>query len=53
MTTVDVDRAVVRLLRRLDKIMACSSGMGNFPQIEKKVTALRGALAEYAPKKVA
>ena len=45
MTTVDVNKAVLRLLRRLDKIMACSSGMPNFQQVQERVEKIRAALA--------
>lgn len=44
MTTTDVDRAINRLSKRLDTIMACTSGMPNFEAVAAKVTVYRAAL---------
>ena len=44
MTTNDVNRAIARLSKRLDYIMACTSGMPNFKAVAEKVTIYRAAL---------
>lgn len=50
MTNLDIDRAVIRLLRRLDVIMACTSGQINFERVAERVYAIRKALADQTPK---
>jgi hypothetical protein len=45
-TTSDVDKAVAALKRRLDRIMACSSGHPNFELVQAKVTKVRAALKQ-------
>jgi len=44
MYLIEVDRAVARLERRLDTIMACTSGMPNFELVSAKVNQVRTAL---------
>jgi hypothetical protein len=44
MTHHDIDLAIKRLRRRLDKIMACTSGMPNYPSIAKRVSLIREAI---------
>jgi hypothetical protein len=44
MTLHDVDLAVKRLRRRLDKIMACTSGMPNYEIVAERIAKLRAAI---------
>jgi hypothetical protein len=44
MHCTDVDHAVMSFERRLNKIMACTSGMHNFNVVADKVTIYRAAL---------
>jgi hypothetical protein len=45
MSLRDVDLAVRRLRRRLDHIMACTSGLPNYELVAASVAKLRAALA--------
>ena len=49
MTQHDVDLAVRRLNRRLDKIIACTSGMPNYEEVAKRVSLVRAAIRPYDP----
>ena len=51
MTVHDIDLAVARLNRRLDKIMACTSGMPNYEEVNRRVQIWREVIAEAAARK--
>lgn len=50
MTLRDVDLAVKRLLRRLDKIIACTSGLPDYELVAARVAAVRAAICPIGPR---
>ena len=43
---IDIDRAILRLQRRLDRILNCTSGMPNYELVAARIQKIRAALAK-------